>query len=130
VGTPHPRSPKILPITGERLDSWKEIARYLNRGSRTVQRLEETSGLPIYPEIAQPELRDFLALLNSAAKNRAVQAERFTERFLCSDLLHGHRHARLALGRARFERHRHGGTGSHGLRNAHLYLQHSREPRR
>jgi len=31
----------------ERLDSWKEIARYLNRSGRTVQRWERESGLPI-----------------------------------------------------------------------------------
>ena len=31
----------------ERLDSWKEIARYLNRSERTVQRWERESGLPI-----------------------------------------------------------------------------------
>ena len=31
----------------ERLDSWKEIARYLNRSERTVQRWERESGLPV-----------------------------------------------------------------------------------
>jgi Tol biopolymer transport system component len=36
------------PSTGERLDSWKEIARYLNRDVRTVQRWEATDGLPVY----------------------------------------------------------------------------------
>ena len=38
---------KAVPFPGERLDSWKEIARYLNRDVRTVQRWEETSGLPV-----------------------------------------------------------------------------------
>jgi len=33
--------------TGERLDSWKEIAGYLNRGVRTVQRWEREEGLPV-----------------------------------------------------------------------------------
>ena len=32
----------------KRLDSWKEIAAYLNRGVRTVQRWERTAGLPIH----------------------------------------------------------------------------------
>jgi Tol biopolymer transport system component len=32
----------------ERLDSWKEIAAYLKRGVRTVQRWERSSGLPIH----------------------------------------------------------------------------------
>ncbi len=32
----------------ERLDSWKEIAAYLNRGTRTVQRWEREEGLPVH----------------------------------------------------------------------------------
>src|SRR5579863_4359409 len=32
----------------DRLDSWKEIAAYLKRGVRTVQRWERASGLPVY----------------------------------------------------------------------------------
>jgi eukaryotic-like serine/threonine-protein kinase len=32
----------------KRLDSWKEIAAYLNRGVRTVQRWEQIAGLPIH----------------------------------------------------------------------------------
>src|SRR3954470_13862731 len=31
-----------------RLDSWKEIAAYLRRGSRTVQRWEREEGLPVH----------------------------------------------------------------------------------
>ena len=31
----------------ERLDSWKEIAAYLKRGVRTVQRWERVAGLPV-----------------------------------------------------------------------------------
>ena len=31
----------------DRLDSWKEIASFLNRGVRTVQRWEATEGLPV-----------------------------------------------------------------------------------
>ncbi|MEN6534432.1 MAG: hypothetical protein ABFD60_10675 [Bryobacteraceae bacterium] len=33
---------------GDRLDSWKEIASYLNRGTRTVQRWEREEGLPVH----------------------------------------------------------------------------------
>jgi TolB-like protein len=33
---------------GERLESWKEIAAYLRRDVRTVQRWEQTDGLPIH----------------------------------------------------------------------------------
>jgi TolB-like protein/Flp pilus assembly protein TadD len=32
----------------DRLDSWKEIAAFLNRGVRTVQRWEATEGLPVH----------------------------------------------------------------------------------
>ena len=32
----------------ERLDSWKEIAAYLHRGARTVQRWEREEGLPVH----------------------------------------------------------------------------------
>src|SRR6266849_7332270 len=32
----------------DRLDSWKEIAAYLKRGVRTVQRWERSSGLPVH----------------------------------------------------------------------------------
>ena len=32
----------------DRLESWKEIAAYLRRGVRTVQRWERTEGLPVY----------------------------------------------------------------------------------
>src|SRR5512143_1021512 len=34
--------------SGERLDSWKEIAAYLRRGSRTLQRWEREEGLPVH----------------------------------------------------------------------------------
>ena len=33
---------------GERLDSWKEIAAYLRRDVRTVQRWEERESLPVH----------------------------------------------------------------------------------
>src|SRR4029079_10471208 len=33
---------------GERLDSWKDIARYLNRSVRTVYRWEKEEGLPVH----------------------------------------------------------------------------------
>ncbi|MGH9510138.1 MAG: hypothetical protein ACRD2M_09390 [Terriglobales bacterium] len=33
---------------GERLDSWKEIASYLKRDIRTVQRWEKKEGLPVH----------------------------------------------------------------------------------
>ena len=45
--TPPPeRSPAAIPAD-DALDSWKEIARYLNRDVRTIQRWERDRGLPI-----------------------------------------------------------------------------------
>ena len=35
------------PATDDRLDSWKEIASYLKKGVRTVQRWEQNEGLPV-----------------------------------------------------------------------------------
>ena len=54
------RSRKVIPISepssgsegsgpsAQRLDSWKEIAAYLRRGTRTVQRWEREQGLPVH----------------------------------------------------------------------------------
>jgi TolB-like protein len=36
------------PAAEDRLDSWKEVAAYLKRGSRTVQRWEREKGLPVH----------------------------------------------------------------------------------
>src|SRR4030095_3488424 len=37
--------------TGERLDSWKEIAAYLKRSVRTVHRWEKEEGLPVHRQL-------------------------------------------------------------------------------
>lgn len=39
---------RVVPPSSERLDSWKEIAAYLKRDIRTVQRWEERESLPVY----------------------------------------------------------------------------------
>ena len=36
---------------GDRLESWKEIAAYLNRGVRTVRRWETEEGLPVHRHV-------------------------------------------------------------------------------
>src|SRR5437667_9332639 len=36
------------PVKNDRLESWKEIAAYLNRTVRTVQRWEKLEGLPVH----------------------------------------------------------------------------------
>jgi hypothetical protein len=40
----YPQPPKLR---SETLQSWKEIAAYLKRGVRTVQRWERSAGLPV-----------------------------------------------------------------------------------
>ena len=41
-------SSPVSPVPAERLDSWKEIGKYLNRDVRTVQRWERGKGLPVH----------------------------------------------------------------------------------
>ena len=41
-------TPSPVPAPEGRLDSWKEIAAYLGRGIRTVQRWEREEGLPVH----------------------------------------------------------------------------------
>ena len=43
-----PDAPSPSPDGPRRLDSWKEIAAYLGRGIRTVQRWERDEGLPVH----------------------------------------------------------------------------------
>ena len=45
--TQQPESPSFSRGPEDRLDSWKEIARYLGRKVRTVQRWEKLEGLPV-----------------------------------------------------------------------------------
>jgi TolB-like protein len=45
---PRERTPRSDLPSHERLDSWKEIAAYLKRGARTVQRWEREQGLPVH----------------------------------------------------------------------------------
>ena len=43
-----PKASRAAHAAGERLDSWKEIAAYLKRDVRTVQRWERSKGLPVH----------------------------------------------------------------------------------
>ena len=47
----HPPSATDALPTAERLDSWKEIAAYLNRSVRTVHRWEKEEGLPVHRQL-------------------------------------------------------------------------------
>ena len=46
--TPTPTHARVRQSPEGRLDSWKEIAAYLGRGIRTVQRWEREEGLPVH----------------------------------------------------------------------------------
>src|SRR4029434_9495283 len=48
---PTPGAEPREPATRERLDSWKEIASYLNRSVRTVARWESEEGLPVHRHV-------------------------------------------------------------------------------
>jgi len=48
MGEPSPETPISQSATEERLDSWKEIAAYLNRDVTTVQRWEKREGMPVH----------------------------------------------------------------------------------
>src|SRR5450432_1384992 len=48
MGETFPGAPPSVTPSGERLDSWKEIAAYLNRDVTTVQRWEKREGMPVY----------------------------------------------------------------------------------
>ena len=49
---PTPRHPVLpAPPASDRLDSWKEIAAYLKREIRTVQRWEKREGLPVHRHV-------------------------------------------------------------------------------
>ena len=49
IDFPKPNSlPRAVKSGADRLDSWKEIASYLRRGARTLQRWEREQGLPVH----------------------------------------------------------------------------------
>ena len=47
-GTPASTGPRPIDVPRDRLESWKEIANYLRREVRTVQRWEHNRGLPVH----------------------------------------------------------------------------------
>ena len=47
MGSAAPKKAGPVAVAKDRLDSWKEIAGYLKRDVRTVQRWERDFGLPV-----------------------------------------------------------------------------------
>src|SRR5229473_1631365 len=48
MSEPFPGTPPSVRLPEDRLDSWKEIAAYLNRDVTTVQRWEKREGMPVH----------------------------------------------------------------------------------
>jgi hypothetical protein len=46
----HDGAPSVTPPE-DRLDSWKEVATYLNRDVTTVQRWEKREGMPVHRHV-------------------------------------------------------------------------------
>ncbi len=51
MGEPSYQVPPVEKPAGKRLDSWKEIAAYLNRDVTTVQRWEKREGMPVHRHV-------------------------------------------------------------------------------
>src|SRR5882724_1917019 len=62
------------PPAGQRLGSWKEIAAYLDRRPRTVQRWEKTEGLPVHRHVheALATVYAYTAELDAWQKSRGA----------------------------------------------------------
>ena len=71
LGTP----PSVGP-SEDRLDSWKEIAAYLNRDVRTVQRWENREGMPVHRHLhdRMGSVYAFRAELDAWARGRNLRA--------------------------------------------------------
>jgi hypothetical protein len=51
MGEPSYEIPPVEKTPEKRLDSWKEIAAYLNRDVTTVQRWEKREGMPVHRHV-------------------------------------------------------------------------------
>jgi Tol biopolymer transport system component len=69
--------PSVTP-PGDRLDSWKEIAAYLNRDVTTVQRWEKREGMPVHRHLHERlgSVSASRAELDAWARGRNLQAEK------------------------------------------------------
>ena len=61
----------------DRLDSWKQIAAYLNKSERTVRRWQETEGLPVHkhPHQQRGSVWAYRQELDHWLTDRVVQPE-------------------------------------------------------
>ncbi len=73
--------PAAEPRQGECLYSWKEIAAYLKHGVRTVQRWEQTEGLPVHrhPHHKRDSVYAYTSELDAWWKSREAHLGRHEE---------------------------------------------------
>ena len=73
---PSPGRPSSVVSPEDRLDSWKEIAAYLNRDVKTVQRWEKREGMPVHRHLhdRMGSVYAFRAELESWAQGRNLRA--------------------------------------------------------
>lgn len=78
AATEHPASEKR---PGERLDSWKEIAAYLNRDVTTAQRWEKREGMPVHRHVHERigSVYAFRAELDAWTRSRNIGTSRENE---------------------------------------------------
>jgi hypothetical protein len=76
MGEPSPDAPPSVALPEDRLDSWKEIAAYLNRDVTTVQRWEKREAMPVHRHLhdRMGSVYAFRAELDSWARSRNLRA--------------------------------------------------------
>lgn len=72
-----PLDPPEKPVSSDRLDSWKEIAAYLKRDVRTVQRWEKNEKLPVHRHVHEKQgtVYSFKSQIDEWARGRRLPDE-------------------------------------------------------
>ena len=83
-----PPAPIVMRPPQERLDSWKEIAGYLNRDVTTVQRWEKREGMPVHRHQHDKigSVYAFRAELDAWSQRRNLRAAQETEKISSANL--------------------------------------------
>ena len=76
MGEPSPERASSTGTPEDRLDSWKEIAAYLNRDVTTVQRWEKREGMPVHRHLhdRMGSVYTFRSELDAWARSRNLRA--------------------------------------------------------
>src|SRR5947208_16310869 len=81
MSEPFPGTPPSVRPPEDRLDSWKEIAAYLNRDVTTVQRWEKREAMPVHRHLhdRMGSVYAFRAELDTWARGRNLRAAQANE---------------------------------------------------